>query len=180
MSIYIEIDGDATRPQLSNPSDIVVIPHVCNNIKKFGAGFTNSLNRTFGKGPYETYMKMDCGSSNGLKNFLGGISVCNIKNEGKIYVVNMIAQEGIIGALNPKPIKYWALMHCMERVKEFIGGLRSENPVPGINNFSRDVVIHCPKFGSQLSAGNWSLIKELIEEIWVDSDIDVVVYNYKK
>jgi len=179
MSIYIEIDGDATRPQLSNPSDIVVIPHVCNNIKKFGAGFTNSLNRTFGKGPYETYMKMDCGSSNGLKNFLGGISVCNIKNEGKIYVVNMIAQEGVRSGLNPKPIRYWALMKCMERVKEFIGGLKEIADYDG-NNPNREVVIHTCRFGSDLAMGNWEFIKELIDEIWVDSGIDVVIYNYKK
>jgi hypothetical protein len=173
MSNYIEIDGDATKPQLSNPTDIAVIPHVCNNIKKFGAGFTNSLNKTFGKGPYETYMSMDCGSPNGLKNFLGEISVCNIKDEGNIYVVNMIAQNGVIGALNPKPIKYWALMHCMERVKEFIGGVVGENP-------DREVVIHTCRFGSDLAMGNWEFIKELIEEIWVDSGIDVVIYNYKK
>jgi len=171
MSIYIEVDGDATRPQLDSPDEIVIMPHICNNKKIFGGGFTGALNRAFGNGPYNTYINM-AKSPNRLDNFLGEISVCNIKNENKIFVINMIAQNGVIGALNPKPIKYWALMKCMEAVKQYIG----LNIVP----LEKPFRIHTCRFGSQLAGGNWALIKELIEEIWVDADIDVVIYNYKK
>lgn len=173
MGKYIEVDGDATRPQLETPDEIAVIPHVCNNIGAWGAGFTHALNKAFGNGPYQTYQGTSIPSPNGLKNFLGEISVCDVLFEHEVFVINMIAQSGLISKSNPKPIKYWALIRCMEKVREHIGLIKND---PDLRN--KPLKIHCPKFGSELAGGKWEFIKELIMETWVDKDIDVVVYNY--
>lgn len=176
---YCEIDGDATKPLLSDPNEIVVMPHCCNSIGAWGAGFTCALDRVFGEGPYQEYKKMESESPNGLKNRLGEICVCDINKEGNIYVVNMIAQQGVRGRNNPKPIKYWALLKCMQQVQELIGQLKSDNIIPGIDDYSRNSVIHTCRFGSDLAGGTWDFIKELIMETWVDRGTDVVIYNYK-
>jgi hypothetical protein len=178
MANYREVNGDATKPQLDNPTDIVVIPHICNNIRDgrvWGAGFTGALDKAFGDGPRTAYQTMAKESRLGLMNRLGEICVCNVNDENKIFVVNMIAQEGVRSGFNPRPIRYWSLMNCMQGVREFVGSLYGDSIAasPQIN-----VVIHAPKFGSELAGGNWDFIKELIEEIWVDNSIDVVVYNY--
>jgi hypothetical protein len=177
MAKYKELDGDATKPQLLSPDEIVVIPHCCNNIGAWGAGFVLALNKAFGNGPYQEYKKMEKESPHGLQNRLGENCVCDINKEGNIYVVNMVAQDGIRGPNNPRPIKYWALLRCMQQVLTYIGVVSS---VESALREARPVVIHCPKFGSDLAGGNWSTIKDLIIETWVDRGIDVVVYNYVK
>ena len=45
---------------------------------------------------------------------------------------------------------------------------------------SNPVVIHTPKFGSELAGGCFDFILELIREIWLENGIDVVVYEFVK
>ena len=90
----------------------------------------------------------------------------------------MIAQDGIKNTLNPKPIKYWALIKCMQDTLTVIGILKSNELMFG--DKSSKYVIHCPKFGSLRSGGNFDFILELINETWIDRGIDVVIYEYKE
>jgi len=87
-----------------------------------------------------------------------------------IFVANMIAQNGVRGPENPKPIKYEALVNCMQAVAER-SVHRSLQHYP--------VEIHAPKFGSDLAGGNWSFIEELIEEIWKDFS-SVTIYQLEE
>ena len=159
--------GDVTNPQVSTPYEISIIPHVCNNLGQWGKGFVLALNKRWSK-PKTAY-KDFC--ENNIKIPILG-KVCYAKIDNLFVVANMIAQNGIVSDSNPKPIKYRALANCMAEVVGYIQMVQAQTSNP--------VVIHCPKFGSDLAKGNWDFILELIEEIWIDKGIDVVIYNFEK
>jgi len=48
----------------------------------------------------------------------------------------------------------------------------------GFIHKTENVEIHCPKFGSGLSGGDWNFISDLIDDIW--GKYTVFIYNYKK
>ena len=83
----------------------------------------------------------------------------------------MIGQDGTVSEDNPKPVRYRALANCMAEVVDYINMIKSQTDNP--------VVIHTPKFGSDLAGGDFRFILELIKEIWVNAGIDVVVYEFE-
>lgn len=159
------VTGDATQPQKSAENEIVMIPHCCNNIGAWGAGFVLALSKRW-KLPEQTY-KSFC-ENNKDNNILG--EVCFAKIDNYLVVANMIGQNGVVSSKNPKPIKYSALIEAMKKVSGYIKMIE--------NQVSNPVVIHCPKFGSDLAGGSWELIEELINEIWIENGHNVVVYEY--
>lgn len=163
---YKLIAGDATKPQRKAENEIAIIPHVCNNLGGWGAGFVLALTKAFGDLPVKTY-QMDLGADS--KKCLGRVSFAEIGN-GDVVIANMIAQAGYIDDNNPRPLKYPALLHAMGRVANHIEYLRSWR--------SKPISIHCPKFGSALAGGNWEFIEALIEDVWLDAGIDVTVYEF--
>lgn len=163
----ITVKGDATTPQRKYDGEIVVIPHVCNNVKGWGAGFVLALDRISPK-PKNAYLDF-LKAFRDTRNSLG--EVCTAQIDNHTYVANMIAQDGVVGADNPKPIKYWALVKCMQAVLYDVGGkIKAFHEHP--------FAIHCPKFGSALAGGNWDFILELINELWLDRGFNVTVYEY--
>jgi hypothetical protein len=150
-----------------NNGSSIVIPHVCNNINLFGAGFAGAVAKHY---PVvkENYHLL---GSAFLKNNLGHtqfIEVCRDKTYGhKLIFANMIAQNSIISKNNNRPLNYLALAKSMVNVNKYIK-----------SNFDNDskVQIHAPKFGCGLAGGNWNFIENLIEDIW--TDIDVTIYTY--
>jgi len=166
------IEGDVTNPQITTPNEIVVIPHMCNNLRVMEAGVALALRNKWGK-VYNTYMEM---AQRNNKLYLGEISKTTVEfilntTKVKIIVVNMIAQSGTVSQNNLIPIRYKALINCMVKVFDYIETIKSKTSNP--------IVIHCPKFGSDLAGGNWNFILELIREIWLENGIDVVVYEFK-
>jgi hypothetical protein len=156
----------------------VVVPHVCNDVGAFGAGFAGRLASEWPKAKY-SYMK----SMNGLsyKDRLGLTQLVQIMPY--LHVANMVAQRGLRSKDNPIPLRMSHLTFCMKEVHNWI--LRekfyygNEHRVERAKTRDRNlnIEIHCPTFGSGLAGGNWEFIKTLIEEIWCDNDIKVVVYN---
>ena len=159
------VEGDVTDPQITNEGEIVLIPHCCNNQNGWGAGFVLALNRKW-KEPEQRYRDF-CRINDGIP-ILG--EVCYAKIDNHLVIANMIGQDGTVSTDNPKPIKYVALAKCMGKVVEYIELMQCRT--------SDKVVIHTPKFGSELAGGNFSFILELIEEIWIEAGIDVVIYEY--
>jgi hypothetical protein len=143
----------------------IIVPHVCNNVNAFGAGFAAGVAKHY---PVvkENYHLL---GSNFLKNNLGYtqyVKVLSDKEYGhKLIFANMIAQNGLISDKNPRPLNYLALVKCMNSISQYIN-----------TNFDNDqrVQIHCPKFGCGLAGGNWNFIQNLIEDIW--TRIDTFVY----
>jgi len=160
------VRGNICFPQKLNDNELVVIPHCCNNKGVMGAGVAMSIKKKWPEG-VAPYFKMQKSSDNGLKNWLGEVFF-GLVEDGKVLIANMIGQDGTVSNTNPKPVKYWALLHAMQETLAYAGGcvMRGEK-----------VVFHCPKFGSDLAGGKWELIEELIKEVWIDRGFDVLVYE---
>lgn len=167
------VNGDVTDPKITTLNEVVIIPHVCNNginlagVGVMGAGVAKALKDKWAL-VYDVYKKMEKESDRGLTDKLG--QVCYAKVNNRIVVANMIAQHRIISDNNPYPIRYKALIECMISIVDYIRMIQRQVNVP--------VTIHCPKFGSELSGGSWTFILELIREIWLESGVNVVVYEF--
>lgn len=154
----------------------ILIPHVVNNIGKWGAGFTKPLTAHFpnAKSDYiEVYRSFNPRKYGGGL-ILGRNIYTDIKPFGEtdLYVVSMIAQNGV--GTDSRKLRYSSLVDCMKMVSNQFGidpKLKRE-PRYEIPRYE----IHCPKFGSGLSGGNWPFIVELIDELWLDF-FDVYVYT---
>lgn len=145
----------------------VIVPHVCNNVGAFGAGFVSAINNKY---PIvrENYSLL---GKNFLRQNLGYTQYVEVLSDKvynhKLIFANMIAQNGLISNKNPRPLNYYALVKCMASVGKYVQ-----------TNFSQDTrppQIHCPKFGCGLAGGNWNFIADLIEDIW--KNISVFVYQ---
>lgn len=142
----------------------VIIPHICNNVNLFSAGFAAQIAEKFPIVKENFHLL-------GKKAILGNVQhilVAHNKSYGhKLYISNMIAQNGIRGLKNPRPINYGALARCMEDVKNFASQLLRQEDITKVQ-------IHAPKFGSGLAGGDWNFIENLIEDIW--NSIEVYIY----
>jgi hypothetical protein len=147
----------------------VFIPHVCNNIDLFGAGFAADIADKFPSVKADYHML----GKNFLKNNFGYAQIIKVMEETrhkqKLYIVNMIAQNGVQSNNNPRPLNYFALAKSMGLLSSFI----LSNT--GYLNKSENIEIHCPKFGSGLAGGNWNFISELIEDVWGRYNVTVHV-----
>jgi len=151
-----------------NNGSSVVVPHVCNNINLFGAGFAAETARHYPivKENYHLLGKSFLQNNLGYVQFVEVLS--DKKYEHKLVFANMIAQRGIINKTsNPRPLNYLALVKSMVGVSQYIS-----------KNFDGDIQIHAPKFGCGLAGGNWKFVEELINDIW--SDKIVFIYDIRK
>lgn len=131
----------------------LVIPHVCNDIYLMARGFVVPLCERWPQVKTEYVLH---------KYPLGKTQFLHV--EDNITVANMIAQHETIRTIE-KPIRYAALVKCMEEVLEYCQ--------------SNGYGVICPKFGSDMARGNWDFIVELIDEIWGTLDVTVVSYAAK-
>lgn len=150
----------------------VFVPHVCNNIDAFGAGFAAQVADKFPSVKADYHML----GKKFLQNNMGYAQILKVAEEPKyrhkLFFVNMIAQNGIISSNNPRPLNYFALAKSMSLISNYIVNNT------GFLNGNEKIELHCPKFGSGLAGGNWSFITNLIEDIW--GKYNVTVYNYHK
>lgn len=139
--------GDATNPIADG---LKIIPHICNDVKKWGAGFVLALSKKW-KEPEDKYR-------NKSVHFLGDIQICGVEHD--ILVINMIAQSGIKSKDNPTPINYQELINCLEQVNKLAK--------------QGNATIHMPRIGSGLAGGDWDVIEEIIENT---IEVPVTVYD---
>ncbi len=169
------VEGDVTNPQRTMENEIVLIPHCCNNgvggngVGVMGGGVALSLRNKW-PSVYGVYKEMELQTNNGLRDTLGKVCYAEINNH--LVVANMIGQDGLASKNNPIPVKYVALVKCMTKVVDYIKMIEVQT--------GNTVVIHTPQFGSDLAKGDWGFILELIREIWLESGINCVIYNYVK
>lgn len=175
---YIEVNKLDIFTSVSNRikgdhnGSTVFIPHVCNNVDLFGAGFAAQVADRFPsvKANYHLLGKSF------IRNNMGHCQIIKVyeepKYKHKLYFANMIAQNSIPGPNNKRPIDYLALVKSMASLSSYI-----KNST-GFYQKTESVEIHAPKFGSGLAGGNWNFITDLIEDIW--GDYNVYIYNYSK
>lgn len=191
MSRLSYVNGDATKPQQIANDSLCIVPHIVNDLGLWGSGFVIGINSTFGDKPMKSYNNWYNGVSpddtkvlNACPFELGQVMYYNIGNNSNIIIANMIAQHDISSKSisidyidevidrTVNPIRYGALSKAMYNVLKFV-----KNIVLVENT---EVEIHCPKFGSLRSGGDWDVIEQMILEIWVKNNINVVVYQFKE
>lgn len=143
------INGDATSPI---GSGMKILIHVCNVNYGWGRGFVVSLSKKW-KEPEIVYRKSNL--------VLGEVQFIQVRPD--IIVTNMIAQKGFKSRSNPIPLQYDALNKCLKKVGEKAKELGAS--------------VHGPKFGSNLSGGDWNKIEELIEENLKGINVKIYVLN---
>lgn len=150
----------------NNKGSSIVVPHVCNNIDVFGAGFAASLNNKYPIVKENFHLL-------GNKNKLGYVQFIKVlenkEYQHQLFFANMIAQNGTISHSNKRPLNYEALLKCMISVRDFAQQIKDK--------YDTSVEIHAPKFGSGLSGGKWDFISSLIEDVWHNQK--VFIYHYK-
>jgi hypothetical protein len=147
----------------SKHNTTIVIPHVCNNVNAFGAGFADALSNRY------PVVKANFHVNGSQQLSKTQFVIANSINRNRLVVANMIAQNGIINSKNKRPLHYPSLVKCMYSVKQYINNISSDQEF--------DAEIHAPKFGSGLAGGNWNFIADLIDDIW--SNIDTYIYIQK-
>ena len=156
------VDGDASVPELYTDKHNYLF-HIVNNIGRWGAGFTKSLNKNIpqcGK-DYRAYMNYHKGTDN--RRLLGDFFQTEVSSN--FSVVHLFAQKGVRGPQNPHPLDYAHLNKCMKNFKKYL-------KVEGIH--SSKVCIHMPKIGTGLAGGQWNKIAPSIERIL--GQCETVVY----
>lgn len=144
----------------------VIVPHVCNNVNAFGAGFAQAVAVRYS-------IVKDNFHLLGNQSKLGQVqyveTITNSINKTGLYFANMIAQNGLVNPKNIRPLNYEALVRSMIDVRNFVTKLSEQT--------LSKTEVHCPKFGSALAGGNWDFISDLIEDIWISHKMIVHVYN---
>ena len=144
------VTGDATSPIGEGKK---IIPHVCNNKNRWGAGFVLALSRKW-SAPEREYHNLN-------NQFLANVQLVRVESD--IYVANMIAQDDTRPDENGvPPIRYSALKICLQKVND--------------EAIRLNATIHAPKFGAGLSGGDWNTIEKIIKEVIT---VDVTIYEFK-
>ena len=143
------VKGDATQPQGEGKKIIV---HICNDIGKFGAGFSGAISNRWIE-PEAVYRAE--------KNYsLGNVQFVQVSED--ITVANMIAQRGVRTPENMTPINYAAVRACLNEVNKLA--------------YTSGATIHMPRIGCGLAGGSWDKIEEIIHDV---ASVDVYVYDLK-
>lgn len=160
------------RISAGNNGSTVFLPHVCNNIDLFGAGFAAQVADRYPsvKTNYHLLGKSFLSKNMGYSQILKVKE--NTKFQHKLYIVNMISQNGVRSPNNIRPINYYGLIKSMVSLSRYI------DSNTGFLNKTEKVEIHCPKFGSGLAGGNWGFIENLIEDVW--DKYPIIIYNPPK
>lgn len=158
--------GDASKPTTPGPK---IIAHVVNDQGAWGAGFTRSLNKQwpYAQEEYKSWHKYRSHYT-GSEGFTIGNThhtlVASDKHpEGPLWVVHMMAQQGLIGQHNPRPLRYDALGSCLLRLGKFAKMTTS--------------TIHMPRIGCGLAGGNWVIVEQLINDALTRQGVATYVYD---
>jgi O-acetyl-ADP-ribose deacetylase (regulator of RNase III) len=144
--------------------DNLAIIHVVNNKARMGSGFVVPLMECFPgvKQAYQSWFDL-CEKPPNLPFTtsghaqLGEIQIINYTVPFDIQIINMVAQDGVFGHYNKRPIKYDALLACLEQVELLV-------------DYDRNIV--APRFGAGLAGGNWNIIAAIINSVFDTGDGD--------
>lgn len=180
--------GDATDPI---GDGIKMIVHCCNNQGGWGAGFVVALSKrwphvehayrhwhtqTFSRDALQREKDRErverSGALYGMTGRfeLGQVQWVQADKKNKTIVTNLIGQHrtgmlNIAGVTLP-PVDYRSIREGFARVKEYY--------LKGGGEFS----LHLPRLGCGLAGGKWSEIEKILNEVFGDTDIEIVVYDF--
>lgn len=160
------LTGDATSPLGAGNK---VIPHLCNDIGKWGKGFVLAVSKKWPE-PEAEYKRQY--QAQGNKLTLGKVQfVAVLANPGEsIWIANMIGQKNIKSLKEGTPdecppIRYPALYDCLDEVGKFAA--------------ANSASIHAPRFGAGLAGGDWRVIEACIQFVLMGQyGRSVTVYDW--
>lgn len=143
------VTGDATNP---NGEGTKIIAHICNNRKGWGKGFVLAISKRW------TEPELMYRAAGNLA--LGDVQILNV--EAKLFVANMVVQDGYASYNRPLAVSYEALRECLEEVAQF----------------ARDTgaSLHMPRIGCGLGGGSWDIIEGIITDTCFD--LNVTIYDF--
>ena len=153
------IKGDATRP-IGEGRKLLI--HCCNDCGDWGSGFVLAISKRW-KEPESQYRKWSNGQTS-VPCELGQVQF--VKVEDDIVVSNMIGQHGIKHQNGNPPIRYEAIVKCLEKVKDAAIKNKASIHLP--------YLMCCDRAG-----GKWDIIEGHIKDIFCKNDIEVTVYDFK-
>ncbi|MFZ7138024.1 MAG: ImmA/IrrE family metallo-endopeptidase [archaeon] len=146
--------GDATDPRGDGKQ---IIAHIVNDkSKNWGAGFGRAVSKKW-PGAVKNFHKW----AKKEKNLELGNS-CSYQASDDLYLFHMIAQQGYGRSIRPR-IKYEALVLCLEDLAE--------------EALKISASVHMPKIGVGFAGGDWTIIRELIDEKLIKKGVKVTVYK---
>ena len=156
MARYQELVGDILSDEVLNKyRDGFILAHVCNNERKWGAGFVIPLAKKF-PNVEEAYHNQDMS--------LGSVKIVKVLGYAHYsFVANMIAQKGIRSANVSTPLRYYHLYTCLTKV--FQKAMDSGVPVIA------------PMFGAGLAGGYWPAIQNLLQDFSTHYSVNVDIYK---
>lgn len=145
------LKGDVLKAALLK-NEKVVIPHICNNMGGWGAGFVVAISNIW-SGPEKSYREW----SRDPDSFrLGNLELVQVTPD--IRICNMIAQDGFVTRYRKRAVDYKALETCLKKISDHV---------------SKDNIIMMPRIGCGLGGGNWKEIEEIINKTLNEFQIEV-------
>ena len=148
-----EVNGDLIELSLNNNFDVVCQGNNCFCVQ--GAGISVQFVKHFGTDTFD----LEHIKYKGDKSKMGKIDY-KYNNIYNLYVVNCYTQY-YYGTKFGIPVDYNAIRKCMKEINKTFTGKR----------------IGLPRIGAGLARGNWSIIKEIIQEELIDCDVTIVNYG---
>jgi len=147
--------GDAREPR-GNGNRIVA--HIVNDkTPNWGRGFALAVAK---KWP-DVYKDFQNWAATSKTNLVLGKSHLSPASDD-LSLFHMVAQHGY--GLSPKPrIRYSVLRECLSVLAKAAA--------------ERHATVHMPRIGTGYAGGNWSVIKELLDETLIHQGIEVTVYD---
>lgn len=150
--------GDLTKIPLDGKN--AIIAHVCNNIGKWGVGFTAALDKRWPTCGIAFRDWASWGEEEGVAYELGNNQLVNVGP--RTYVVNMVAQDGVFHRKeNRHPLNYQYLARCLEKLVTIA--------------FSLEASIYMPMIGIGYGRGKWEVVEPIIQETLAKRGLDVNV-----
>lgn len=169
------IKGDATK--VCTTDGLRIISHICNNKKGWGSGFVLALSAKWSQ-PEAAYRKW---AASGPNFQLGQTQMVQVEDRyGRLYVANMVAQDGFVGPNRSRAVDYGALEECLNQLDEWIKSflyVKSLLWQKGGNNVP-NVSIHIPRMiGCGLGGGEEEVVVGIIEK--TIGRHEVLAYEYE-
>jgi len=116
-----------------------------------------------GEGKNGSPMKL-CVEHNSVSLPLGEIQIVPVKDEqGKLFVCNMIAQNGYVTKDNPVAVDYEALHRCLTKLNGWMRKYEEVKKLLVYPNHPESFSVHMPRIGCGLAGGTWDKVEFIIK-----------------
>jgi O-acetyl-ADP-ribose deacetylase (regulator of RNase III) len=135
-----------------------MICHICNDLGGWGAGFVMAISKRWPQ-PEAAYRLWY--HERGTNNFaLGEIDIVEVAP--KLWVVNMVAQQGFGRHDGVPPIRYAELERCLIKLNRAAK--------------EKGASVHMPRIGCGIAGGKWSEVGPIVERTL---EVPVYVYDFE-